>query len=304
MPQRPANDRETTVEESTKDYFKQGLRQFTTESPFPISSSMWLNDARVRDYVAKHSLRRNHPDVPITVELTEIVPIMLEYQKDGIPFLEAMFTEERRHNAALDAWFEEGFVSNLNLETLKDYPKESVGNIFYRYLIANDFVPEFAGVPIGAGQLDYFHKRLSQQHDLEHIMGGFGFEYLGEQGVTWMRHASYQKHFSPALAGALNTTYAFLLCPLIMRTMLHYPQTFDTVWDVINQGVTVGRHSDPIFMMKYEPILHLPLDEARAELGYRNVVEQRVKETADIWAENCKTAIDPRLGEDLKQAAE
>lgn len=292
------------MEESTKEYFKQGAKEFYTDSPMPISSSMWLNDPRIRDFVSKHSLRRNHKDVPITVELPEIIPVLMEFQKHGTAFVEAMFTEERKNNAALDAWFEEGFVSNLNLESLKGYPHGSVGNIFYRYLIANNFVPEFAGVPVGSAQLDYFTKRLSQQHDLEHILGGFGFEYIGEQAVTWMRHAAYHRHLSPGLAGILNTTYAFLLCPLIMRTMLHYPQTFETVWDAINQGVAVGRASEPVFMMKYEPILHLAPAEAREQLGYRSVKELRIKAVADIWGEGVKTAIDPRLEDEQRQAAE
>jgi ubiquinone biosynthesis protein COQ4 len=292
------------MENNTNEYFRQGMKEFFTDSPVPISSSMWLNDPRIRDFVAKHSLRRNHKDFPQTVEITEIVPILRDYQKHGTGFVEAMFTEERKNNAALDAWFDEGFTSSLNLETLKGYPHGSVGNIFYRYLIANDFVPEFAGVPIGSPQMDYFYKRLSQQHDLEHILGGFGFEYLGEQGVTWMRHAAYHRHLSPGLAGVLNITYAFLLAPSILRTMLHYPQTFETLWDVINQGVAVGRASDPIFMMKYEPVLHLAPADAREQLGYRSVVEMRVKAMADIWADNGKTAIDPRLEDETRQAAE
>lgn len=282
------------MELSTMEYFRQGMKEFFTDSPLPISSSMWLNDARMRDYVSKHSLRRNHKDVPLTSELTEIVPILKEYQKHGTGFVEAMFTAERQKNPAFDAWFNEGFRSSLNADNLKDYPQNSVGNIFYRYLILNNFVPEFKGDPTGAGQLDYFQKRLSQQHDLEHIVGGFGFEEIGEQGVTWMRVASYQRHMSPELAGLLNATYSFLLCPLIMRTMLHYPQTFDVVWDTINRGVLIGRTSDPIYMMKYEPVLHLPLGEARAKLGYRNVQDIDISKVASAWSEGAVQPVDPR----------
>ncbi len=293
-------------EYDNKEYFTRGMKGFTTESPFPISSSFWLDDPRVRDYVAKHSLRRNHPDVPITVEIPEAADILAPYRMQLVGQLEELIARERQTNKALDAWFEERFLSNLTVDTLKDYPKDSVGNIFYRYLIANDFVPEFAPGPCGPTQFEYFSKRLSQCHDLEHILGGLGFEYIGEQGVTWMRHAAYFRHLPPQLAGLLNinSQYAFLLSPLILRTMLHYPEAMETVWDCINQGVAVGRASAPIYMMKYEPILHLPVEEARLQLGYRGVVEQRIKPMADIWAAQCKTAIDPRIGEDMKQAAE
>jgi hypothetical protein len=118
-----------------------------------------------------------------------------------------------------------------------------------------------------------------------------------------MRHASYFRHLSPELAGVVNETYAFLLVPQVMRTMLHYPSTMETMWDTINQGVRVGRASEPIFMMKYEPVLHLNIPEARAVLGYREAVDLDGRAAADIWAEGCKLPLDPRRGEDLPLAA-
>jgi ubiquinone biosynthesis protein Coq4 len=292
------------MEFDTDTYFKDGAKVFTTDSPFPISSSLWLNDPRVRDFVSKHSLRRNHKEVPTTYEITEIIPILQEMNKHGGGFIEAMFTEERRNNPALDEWFKEGFLSNLTTDTLEKYPRGSVGNLFYRFVETNGYVPEFTNKGVGHPQLDYFQTRLSQQHDIEHLLGGFGFEYIGEQGVTWMRHAAYTRYLSPYLAGALGTVYSFLLVPQIMRTMLHYPGTFETVWDVINQGVKVGRASEPIFMMKYEPVLHLSVEEAREALGYREVVEMRVLDVANEWAEGVKVPFDPRLDDDLPQAAE
>ena len=55
------------MEQVTQSYFRRGLREdFGTESPWLISSSRWLNDARFREYASKHALRRNHQDAPIT----------------------------------------------------------------------------------------------------------------------------------------------------------------------------------------------------------------------------------------------
>lgn len=288
---------------STTDYFRQGAPEFTTDGPFLVSSSPWLNDARVREFVSKHSLRRNHKEVATTYEIIEIIPLLKEVHKSQGALIESLFTEERRKNNALDEWFKEGFVSNLNAETLKGHPTGSVGDLFYRAVVENGWAPEFAAPGIGLPQLDYFQTRLSQQHDLEHLVAGFGFEYFGEAGVTWMRHAAYLRHLSPELAGILNHAYTFLLMPQIMRTSLHYPETFETMWDVINQGVKVGRESEPVFMMKYEPHLHLSLAEAREALGYRGAYDVHVEDVANHWAEGIATPYDPRL-DPLLQAAE
>jgi ubiquinone biosynthesis protein Coq4 len=288
----------------TGAYFgAEAKQQFTSDSPFLVSSSMWLNDARFREAVATHSLRRNHARVPGTFDITEMLPLLQESWIARIGQIEELFVRERQKNKALDAWFEERFLSTLKAETLKDYPFNSVGNLYYRFVVANDYVAEFDSGLQSSTHFEYFQKRLSQQHDLEHLLGGFGFELIGEQAVTWMRHAAYFRHLSPQLAGILNETYAFLLMPPLMRTMLHYPQTMETVWDAISQGVLVGRMSEPIFMMKYEPILHLPVEEARKILGFRNTKDLRIRDIAQQWAEYAKDPLDPRLGEDLEAMA-
>lgn len=56
-------------------------------------------------------------------------------------------------------------------------------------------------------------------------------------------------------------------------------------------------------MMNYEPVLHLPLPEARAQLGYRNVKDEDIGAIADIWSEGAAMPIDPRKDE-MAAAAE
>jgi ubiquinone biosynthesis protein Coq4 len=288
-----------------KEYFVGGMPVFTTDSPFLVSSSSWLNDPLARDYVAKQALRKNHVDVPTTYDITECLPLVHPFYVQNMPRIEGLFIEERKKNPALDAWFEERFVSDMSLEKLSKHAKGSVGNLLYRYATLNGYKADFTeGQEIGNTHFEYFNKRLSQQHDLEHILGGFALHYLGESGVTFMRVGSYFQHLSPELAGLLNTTYTFLLGPLMMRTWLHYPETYNAFYDVMHQGMTVGRQSDPIFLMKYEPILDLSVEEAREQLGYRGVVDMDVRKEADVWGENTPVAIDPRLVEEVPEPAE
>lgn len=289
-----------------KEYFVGGMPEFTTDGPFLTSTSRWLNDPVVREYTATAALRRNHVDVPTTYDITQVMPIVQPYYAKNIMQIEKLFAIERQKNPALNAWFEERFVSDMSDEALAKYPKGSVGNLLYRYVKLNGYQADFtAGSEVGPSQFEYFMKRLSQQHDLEHILGGFALHYMGEIGVTYMRVGAYFKYLSPELAGILNTTYTLLLGPLQMRTLLHYPETYNTYHDVVQQGTNVGRLSEPMFMMKYEPAMHLSVEEAREMLGFRGVVDMDVRKDADIWGEFVPVAIDPRLvPDDTAEAAE
>lgn len=287
-----------------KDYFVPDLPEFETDSPFLVSSSEWLNNPIAREYVAKQSLRKNHEMVPTTFDITEALPLIKPYLMKNIMKIEGLFQEERKRWPELDAFFKEGHVSTYTAETLGEYPEGSVGHLVHRYLVLNKYKADFAeGQELGPTQLEYFMRRLSQQHDVEHILGNFSLHYFGEVGVTAMRIGSYFKYLNPELAGLLNTTYTFLIGPLQMRTWLHYPQTWNAFNDTFAQGIKVGRESEPVFIMKYEPILHLTPEEAREEMGYRGVSELDFPEEADAWGEGTKVALDPRIV-DYQEAAE
>jgi ubiquinone biosynthesis protein COQ4 len=298
---------DSSDEKRQKEYFVPHIPAFGNDSPFLVSSSRWLNNPLAREYVAKQALRRNHKDVPTTYDITEALPLTKPFYTESIMKIEELFTIERKKNAALDAFFEERHMSTYTMESLKEYPQGSVGWFLQRYLELNGYKADFVeGQPLGPTQFEYFQRRLSQQHDVEHLLGGFPLHYLGEVGVTYMRVGSYFKYLSPELAGLLNTNYAFLLGPLEMRTWLHYPETYNAYHDVVHQGITVGRQSEPVFLMKYEPILgHTPA-EARVEMGYRGVIDMTDADAAmaDIWSEGTKVAIDPRVTNELLEAAE
>lgn len=286
---------------TTDSYF--GIdKRFETDSPFPISSSQLLNDPLARDHFITSSFRRNHPDVPTYVDNTKTVPITRSHLQRNAARIEALFIEERSRNPAFDAYLGARHFDDLSMEKLATYPRDSIGNLLYRFARANGYAPEFGKAdPTERGNLSYFMQRISQTHDLEHLLGGFGFDYFGEQGAVWIRHAAYFRHLPAELAGYLNTTYTFIIMPMLTRTMTHYPQTQEALWDVINDAMMIGRTSEPLYLMTYDSVLHLSIPEAREALGWRNCVDRDVREAAIEWAEGIPVSIDPRRGEDLLQ---
>ena len=260
-------------------YLMQGIKPVTTDSSVLVSSSKYLNDPRVRDWVATHMLRRNGPDIPTPSDSIQLVMILR--QIEDADHINALFAEERKTNAKLDAWFSERFVSTFSRDDLAQYGPETVGGIFHKQLVDNglqvDIVPPFAPKT----DYEYFNLRSGQCHDLEHILGGGGFDFIGELVPYYMRLTNLFVHLSPELAGLVSAFSILGSTRIITRAVLHYPETWLTVQETVERGAKVGRESDPFFMAKYEDVFHLTPDEAREALGIRGV---RMVDTAEASA--------------------
>ncbi len=75
-------------------YLMSGITSVATDSSALVSSSRYLNDPRVRDWVATHMLRRNGPDVPTPSDSIQLVQILREVQ--DLDHINALLAAERR----------------------------------------------------------------------------------------------------------------------------------------------------------------------------------------------------------------
>ncbi|MCP1470428.1 ubiquinone biosynthesis protein Coq4 [Sphingobium sp. OAS761] len=273
-------------------YLMRGVMPVGTDSSVLVSSSKYLNDARLRDWVAKILLRRNGSDVPPPAEMHEFVQILNDIR--DFDAIEAMFTAERKVNPELDAWFDEGFISTYAIEDFEIYPKGSLGGIFYDQMTSGDYEIQITPWKEPRTQLDYYNLRSGQTHDFEHILCGGGFNFMGELVPYWYRLTNVPKHMhDPELAGELNVIHIFGSLRYTVRTMLHYPQVWPTAVNAIQRGMKVGQASDALFMKKLEPAFHLPLDEARAALGVRGAEDVDTSREGAFWASDGKTPLEP-----------
>jgi ubiquinone biosynthesis protein Coq4 len=264
-------------------YLLRGVKTVPTESSMLVSSSKYLSSPRLREWIAMITLRRNGDDFPPQAEMYDIVGILSDLQDK--PHIEELFREERRKNPRLDAWFEEGFMSNHNPDDFRAYPEGTLGCIFYRKVLANAFELEIYKLPTPKTQLEFFNYRSAQTHDFEHVITGGNLDYMGELVPYWCRITNLFKHLSPELAGELSVMQLLGSLRYTVRTMLHYPQVWPTCQSNIERGMKVGHESGPIFMNKYEDALHLPLEEARRMLGVVGAVDIDTSAPSDIWAE-------------------
>ncbi|WP_176594403.1 Coq4 family protein [Sphingobium sp. EM0848] len=254
-------------------FYLNGRSRIRTESSVPISSSRWLNDARVREWMATESLRRNGHDYPLLYGL----PMLMEAvdQVRDIDHAERLVEQERVRNPAFDRWLSEAFVSTYSKEDLRTCPEGSVGRQLFDYMDEFDLSPELNSRILAdpdwkpANTLDYWNLRMGQTHDCYHILGEVGFGSVAEYFITGVVTGNAFRHLGPELAGALMTVNTLIMFPWMTRTMLHYPGAWPTLWRNLSYGYEVGQQSDMLFSARFEDILHLPPAQAREALGWR-----------------------------------
>lgn len=264
-------------------YLARGARPMTTDSTGLISSSAYLNEPRLRDWLATAFLRKSGKDTPTTLDAHKLYGILADlFDVDRI---EALFTQERARWPELDRWFVEGFSSSFTVDELLANPPGSLGHIFGTYLRANgfeiDIVPRFEP----KNQFQYFSLRSGQTHDLEHIVCGGGFDIIGELVPYFGRLSNLPRFLDAELVGLINPGQLLGALRLISRTGLHYHQSFSTVLRAMRCGMDVGEQSGPYFMAKYEDVFHMPLAEARAALGIVGANDLDSSEASLAWPE-------------------
>lgn len=270
-------------------YLARGVMPVETPSSVLVSSSKYLNNPRLRDWLAMILLRRNGPDLPAPAEMHAFLPILDELRDHDA--IEAMFTAERRINPELDAWLSEGFYSTYRIEDFACYEPGTLGGIFYQWITQGNYEIQITPWREPKSQLEFYNLRSGQTHDFEHILCGGGFNFMGELVPYWYRLTNVFKFIhDPELAAELSLIQIFGSLRYTVRTLLHYPQVWDTCTDAIQRGMTVGKASDALFMKKLEPFFHLPLAEARAALGVRGAVDVDTEIEGAFWAGNAPAA--------------
>ena len=168
-------------------YLARGVKQLGTESSVLVSSSKYLNHPRLREWIAFIALKKNGPDFPPAAEMYQLLSFIDEV------------------NPAFDQWFAEGWISDYQIDDLKDCAPGTVGGIYYKIATEGNYdiqiVPNFQPKT----QWQYYSLRSGQTHDYEHILTGGGFNYMGELVPYWFRLATIHTHIqNPELAGEMS----------------------------------------------------------------------------------------------------
>jgi ubiquinone biosynthesis protein Coq4 len=275
------------MEEENLPYLQRGRQKVETTSTALISSSKYLNDYRIREWVVNQSLKRNGRDMPSTYGIPMLIEAVREVQDHDR--IETLFNEARRTWPEFDRWLDERWLSKIRRDDMKACPEGSIGGIWYKQLVDAklevDIIPSFEP----RSGFEYFFLRGVQIHDFMHILGGGGFNSLGELIPSYLKFGNLFRWFQPELAGLLNVQNTLLSMPTFMRGALHYPELFMRMWDLAEHGMKVGRKSEALFLHRYEDWLDLPLEKARRKFGVRGAHTIDTTRESAFWDERVAT---------------
>jgi len=281
--------------DDTLPYLQRGRQKVETDSTMLISSSKYLNDYRIREWVINQCLKRNGRDVPSTYGIPSLIEAVREVQDHER--IDVLFGEARRNWPELDTWLDERWLSRITRDDMKSCPEGSIGGIWYKQLVGAklevDIIPSFEP----RSTFEYFFLRGVQIHDFMHILSGGGFDSLGEIIPAYLKYGNLFRWLSPELAGLLNVQNTLLTAPIFVRGPLHYPELFLEMWDLAEHGMRVGRESEALFLARYEDWLDLPLEEARSKFGVKGAHTIDTARVSALWDERIAT-----LDEDLVAA--
>ena len=255
------------------NFYTNGRHMLKTQSSVMISSSPFLNDARIREWTATESLRRNGVDYPLLFGMMPLLEGI--WASRDVAYIETLFDAERKAKPHIDAWMSEGFLSNMTLEALEKNPEGSLGRLLHDYMVEKGLSPELAPQVLNDPNLrpksgiEYWDFRMSQTHDFYHILGEVGFGVTAEYFVTGFVTGNVFKHFSPELASKMMCTNTLIMFPWMTRCMLHYGEAWPMLWHNITHGYEMGLQSDLVVTRKFEEVLHLAPAAAREALGMR-----------------------------------
>lgn len=149
---------------------------------------------------------------------------------------------------------------NHDLDTLLTYPHDSLG---YRYATAikeSGFDPNLHAGMAAKSDAEYVELRLSQTHDLWHILTGFDTSPLGELGLL----AFHLPQFPYPLA-------TMIVANSLVATTLFAPQDLPQLLATIAQGFQMGRTAKSLFAQKWEEGWEKSLTQWQAELNIQPV---------------------------------
>ena len=260
------------MDQSESDYLKGGKKALTTDSSVLVSSSKYLNNWRMRDVVAHEMLRKYGKDVPPAFLIPEAMQAFTEVTDFAEVF--GLFAAEKAKNPEFAAWLDARYISNVQAEDVAHCAPGTLGKEVHDFITKSGLTLDFQFRFEPTNDLEYFHKRFSQSHDIQHMVTGMGVDPVGEFALIMVNTQIYYDYFSNALAGELTKFSTFLVASGLMRANLHYPQTMPAMMEAMTIGIEMGKRvKKPLFYVKWEDYWDWKIEDIREELGIHGAPE-------------------------------
>jgi ubiquinone biosynthesis protein COQ4 len=146
------------------------------------------------------------------------------------------------------------FAHDLN--ALLAYPRNSLGYIYSVAMKKSGFDPNLHAGMSSESYAQYVELRLSQTHDIWHILTGFDTSEISEIGLQAFHLAQF-----PYPLGTM------LIANALISSTLFAPKELPQLLGAIAQGWQMGQVANPLFAQRWEEAWEKPLAQWQAELN-------------------------------------
>jgi ubiquinone biosynthesis protein COQ4 len=147
-----------------------------------------------------------------------------------------------------------------DLDALLSLPPNSLGYTYAAQMKKTGFDPNLHAGMVAKSDAEYVELRLSQTHDLWHIITGFDTTVSGEIGLQ----AFHLPQFPYPLA-------TMLVANSLISTTLKEPELLPQLLEAIAQGFQMGKAAKPLFAQKWEEAWEKPLTQWQTELNIQPI---------------------------------
>jgi len=169
----------------------------------------------------------------------------------------ALAAEHLRRDPACAALIDERWIpGEQNLEQLAALPAGSLGHAYAAALGRLGYDPNLHAGMEPSSDAVYVELRLSQTHDLWHVVTGFDTSVNGEIGLQ----AFHLTQFPYPLA-------AVLTAQALLSTTIFEAKELPALVQAIHTGLQMGQRARPLFAQRWEEGWEKPLEQWRQELN-------------------------------------
>lgn len=237
------------------------------------STSRYLNNPRFRDVYAQMGLKRDGHDLPPAYLIPEVNRAVAE--ETDLAELLSMLASERTRLPEFAQWLDERFASNWTAGDVAHCAEGTVGALIRSFLETSGMDIDFMFRGEAQDDFTFINKRRVQNHDIEHMVTGLDPSPVGEIALIVANTVALFNYFTPEFANALSFQPMFLASTSLMRAACHYPAVTAAMLEGFALGHAVGaKQKRPLFMIRWEDWIDVPVSEARQRLGFEDGPQQ------------------------------
>lgn len=273
---------EAKIGAADRAYFNGAIKKVETTSSILVSSSAYLNHPELRHLIGQEMLRRNGDDLPNTAFIPEVAQIL--HDLEDMEVIIGLFEAEKARLPLFKTWLEQRSLSDFTLDQTKDCAPGTLGAALYDFMKNSGYQLDlfFQEVKV-VNDFTFYLRQTALNHDIEHIVTGFGPNHGGEVALLNANMVSKARYFRPELANFFSRISIYLKAKTIMKDGLFYPEAMAINLEAEFQGALQARNwKYPIMLVNWRDYMDLQISDIREELGITPVLPE------GTWADSNK----------------